>query len=815
MRPNKHRIAFAIVAVLAVSGCGLRGSGSPPPAEPGPPAASVTPRAPLDGFPEYASVPQFTLSDVRDGGAHVHRPTAATVRVGIEDDAIDHIRDVFNGRIDVSGGRAAFAYWRPDIGIDRDNAAPARIYVVDSGETDLQAALRALTESEPPARRGGAFVHDVASGPTGWFEIPPFDIESSQEREGAEHGTAVASVLARQTAGQDGGQNVAIVPMASSLDGARALSPWLIDHLRDWPGAGIEDEARDALLARHVSIAATTSLSELHGRLDRLGDDEPVVEAFDAVWARAVAAKLSSVDIVNISSGTVYACPNAEPAFRTVCREEFVRLYGEARRALPRTARAIAQVDIPDDDKTIVVWGAGNLRSLLGDGARFESMELVSSLDELRGHNIGVTALDGEETGLADYAHFCGALPADWDAAADGEHYCLAAPGVHEVDYPYNPGPVTDRGTSFAAPVVSATLAMMKDRFRGQLGNVELLKRLMATADDRLHEDDDPAHDGITSKEYGAGVVDPAAALSPIGELATGIAGNPASLGATRLLIPAAYGDALARFADVEIAAFDAGNAPFWIRAGGLMEAAPATVDPIPRFEDEARPQAGCPAVAALIPSWKCVPFRVDGTARVLVGQEGAGVWLPASYGLSFSALTRTHGRLDGEAGGAFSFDAGSSLLAVQGERSLMLDEAGRWSLAGTASLALDLPRGPGTRSASMFDAGAALISSWSVSLEHRSGEHRSRLTLAQPARVEAGTGRLRFPSGRRVDGVRTYEDVAFPLRPTSRTITARWSYRRPVGPGDGTVSLFHSRNPGHTRTSDEVGVGMAWRLVW
>ena len=70
---------------------------------------------------------------------------------------------------------------------------------------------------------------------------------------------------------------------------------------------------------------------------------------------------------------------------------------------------------------------------------------------------------------------------------------------MHEVDYPYNPGPVTDWGTSYAAPVVSATLARMKDRFRGQLGNVELVKRLMAAAADGLHEDEDPDHDGITS----------------------------------------------------------------------------------------------------------------------------------------------------------------------------------------------------------------------------------------------------------------------------------------------------------------------------
>lgn len=38
--------------------------------------------------------------------------------------------------------------------------------------------------------------------------------------------------------------------------------------------------------------------------------------------------------------------------------------------------------------------------------------------------------------------------------------------------------------TSFAAPYVSATLARMMEQFRGQLGNTELVRRLMNSADD-------------------------------------------------------------------------------------------------------------------------------------------------------------------------------------------------------------------------------------------------------------------------------------------------------------------------------------------
>ena len=808
---REHGLALAAAAVLvlavALPGCSSRT------AEQEPPAAHIEPRAPLDGFPDYADVPQFAVEAVREDGEYVHSPNEDSIRVGIEDDGVDYTRDVFEGRIDVRG--ASLAHWRPDIGLDPANAVPSRIYVVDSREDDLQAAVRAIVESEPPARLGGAFVHDIAGGGAGWFEIPPLDVPASAEREGADHGTAVAGVLAREVRRHDAGRNVAIVPMAATLDSARGVSSWLVDHLKGRNGSAMDDDARDSLLSRHVSIGATTSLSELHNRVDPEGTGGPAVEEFDPVWARAVAAKLSSVDVVNISSGTVYPCASVPPEFGAPCREEFLRQHGEARRVLPLTANAVAQRDTPDDDKTLVVWAAGNLRTILGDGARFEALELVSNFAELRGHNIGVTALDGEKTGLADYAHFCGALPADWDAAADGEHYCLAAPGVHDVDYPYNPGQVTDKGTSFAAPVVSATLAMMKHRFRGQLGNVELVKRLMATADDGMHEDDDPSHDGITSVRYGAGVVDPAAALSPVGGLATGLAGNIAPLAATRLRTPAAYGDAIARIDHVEIAAFDGGNAPFWILARGLIEVAPAAADPVPRFEDTANVQAGCPAVAALVPRWDCLPFSNDGDAHLLIGPDGTGVRVPTFDELSLVALTRARGRLDGDARGAFSFDAGSSILAIQAGRRAALDPHGHWLLIGDTSLALDLPQGLGSQSGSMFHAGPTLVSTWGLSLEHRDGERRNRLTVAQPARVEAGTGHLRFPSGRRVDGGRTFDHVAFPLRPTSRTITTRWTYRRPVGPGEGILSIFYSRNPGHTRTSGDVGAGVAWRLAW
>ena len=216
VRHGKPGIALAVAATVVLAGCGIRTPDRDLGGPADPPAASVAPRAPLDGFPGYADVPHFSVSAVRGEGAYVHQPHAATVRVGVEDDGVDLTREVFDGRLHVLSGSAAFAYWRPDVGSDPADASPARIYVVDSREDDRGAAIRALVESEAAARLGGAFVHDIAGGPTAWFEIPPFGIESSPEREGAEHGTAVAGVLAREIARRDAGRNVAIVPMAGT-----------------------------------------------------------------------------------------------------------------------------------------------------------------------------------------------------------------------------------------------------------------------------------------------------------------------------------------------------------------------------------------------------------------------------------------------------------------------------------------------------------------------------------------------------------------------------------------------------------------------
>ena len=95
-------------------------------------------------------------------------------------------------------------------------------------------------------------------------------------------------------------------------------------------------------------------------------------------------------------------------------------------------------------------------------------------------------------------------------------------------------------GTSFAAPMVTGGLALMKQYFRGQLSHTDLRARLLETAD----------RSGIyaDSAIYGRGLMDLGAATSPVGEPVVAMGGGVESPGAalheTSLEVGAAFGDA-------------------------------------------------------------------------------------------------------------------------------------------------------------------------------------------------------------------------------------------------------------------------------
>ena len=136
-------------------------------------------------------------------------------------------------------------------------------------------------------------------------------------------------------------------------------------------------------------------------------------------------------------------------------------------------------------------------------------------------------------------------------------------------------------------------LAVLKHRFREQLGNEALLERLYATADKQGPAAPDamsgpdvcPAHldtDGDLSScelssTHGQGIMDLDAATRPVGQvramLGSRLAQGGVSFAGSALGSGAAVGDALALgLAGQEVALFDTLDAPFWLGLGSLVQ---------------------------------------------------------------------------------------------------------------------------------------------------------------------------------------------------------------------------------------------------
>ena len=243
----------------------------------------------------------------------------------------------------------------------------------------------------------------------------------------------------------------------------------------------------------------------------------------------------------------------------------------ELRGRFPNVIEAIAQEDTPAGERTVYVWAAGNARgeiNLDGSVETGSSVEIVAGLPvripELRGHSLAVVATDEQGT-IAEFSNRCGIA----------KDFCLAAPGVNitgPVPGFYCPAGTAacyltfeEAGTSSAAPFVTGGIGLLAQQFRNQLGNDEIVERLLATADRTgMYADADV---------YGRGFLDLDAATRPVGEarMLTGHALTGPSVPSVRSTIHlgAAFGDSLALgLAQREVASFDELDAPFFSPLG-------------------------------------------------------------------------------------------------------------------------------------------------------------------------------------------------------------------------------------------------------
>ena len=240
---------------------------------------------------------------------------------------------------------------------------------------------------------------------------------------------------------------------------------------------------------------------------------------------------------------------------------------GVLRARFPNVIEAIAQADTPPGERTVYVWAAGNSNGEVnpdGSVVSATSADITAGLPvripELRGHSLAVVATDREGR-IAGFSSRCGIA----------KEFCLAAPGVDVT------GPVPsfycadgtaecylslqESGTSSAAPFVTGGIGLLAQHYRNQLGNDEIVERILATAD-RTGEYAD-------SDVYGQGFLDLDAATRPVGgtRMLTGraLSGPSAPSVASVFHLGEAFGDSFAReLAALEVASFDELDAPFF-----------------------------------------------------------------------------------------------------------------------------------------------------------------------------------------------------------------------------------------------------------
>lgn len=150
------------------------------------------------------------------------------------------------------------------------------------------------------------------------------------------------------------------------------------------------------------------------------------------------------------------------------------------------------------DRDAIFVWAAGNE----GRSQSTAMAALPRVVPELDGHFINVVAWDNNTGALADYSNACGVT----------KMYCITAPGTD-----LNVGIGTASGTSFAAPAVSAAVAVIREAFPYMTAS-EITELIFTTARDL-------GASGVDDV-YGWGMLDLERATRPVGATLVAVDGN-------------------------------------------------------------------------------------------------------------------------------------------------------------------------------------------------------------------------------------------------------------------------------------------------
>ena len=805
-------------AVWAIVWAGLTGCGSGSQTRPGGPEPATPPNEMDIGTREPATPPNETpigtrepatpLSETDIGARLARQPsleqvspqeawrtgwTGQDVTLGIEDGPVDLTHPEFEGRADWENSWPVYGY------LDFEAWCAGRdppCEVTDAhSEQGVRAAVREIVESEGwPSVDKSRFVRHVGGSATGdvWYEVPAVaEADTSPGNLAGRrrwHGTQVAAIAAGKHSGIAPGARVVSIAFASGANMA-IVAGVSQANIRPIRFNAEVDEAG----------AATTTRARR--------------EALDAFWAKDMRRRYRGIDIVNRSFG---------PPIDTVAEleeneREWLRRWDVLETHMPETWRLMMQGDRTERNKMLFVYAAGNNGRIPHPDA---GTRQAYHHRTLRGLHLTVAGVDSDGS-LNRNATPCGPLPADWVASRDGRHFCLVAPWEVKQVLPEGATgtPEPETGASVSAPMVTGALAVVLHRFRGQITPREAGLRVVNTADNAGPYSNPATH--------GAGLLDVEAAIRPIGGLSTGLAGRKADMRSTWLRTPSAWGNLGRRLRGVEIAAFDTTNAPFWMEAsalvqhGGGHEGSPVP-DPDADKNDE-RPGAAAGFAwrevqgMALAPRGLRLEIGARGGALSVEGARAAnGVGLALrpedgrGFGVGFTA--ERDAWLGGGSAGAFGEGVDGGMAWLRHEWRWTPGGNGRWRIGMDATLASGRPR---HGSSTMFSVGSALYTSGRVTIERRTGDGVTRLSLSQPLRAETGEGTFRLPIGRTPEGEQVYAEHRVGLPPEGREIRMALERVQQWSAGNLGLQAGWTHEAGHTPGEDDWRVGAAWRMEW
>ena len=466
---------------------------------------------------------------------------------------------------------------------------------------------------------------------------------------------------------------------------------------------------------------------------------------------------------------------------------------------------ALRQTSTAAANRTVWVYAAGNESKPYPIGAGYFPVHFP----ELSGHVIVAVALDSNGV-IADYSNHCGAAST----------FCIAAPGRHYAPSGPN-GYVTVQGTSFAAPTVGGSLAILKQAFPS-LGNDELVTRLFATANKTgIYE---------VASIYGQGLVDLDAATQPVGQgqipIGNSVTGKSAPMNLSTVQPAVPTGNAFAQgFAGRRVMILDELNTPFYVPFEEFVSTDNTPSPTLKKTRDLMnRLVHGTTQTHVNASPWLSIvgqPLAYRDEARKIESWYSAGTrdsfgfasrQSPQNIGkatISFTtgAMIEPQSLLGSTSHGAFgTMSAGTFLTGIEAER-----PCGTWSCQAAGSLGVSLMRPSGGLIQSSTP---TFASSFSLQALKVTPEYDLYVGLSQPLRVESGSVEVAYPSARTPDRKILTESFKAALSPDGRQIDLQAGVILPLSRNSKLgAQAWISHNPGHIRHSPSIfGAAIAYR---